>query len=60
MQREASLMKSWVGDPPCEIAREIESTSDITRSISVFFSGEEGAKYSIKRMLSDAYRLNGK
>ena len=51
-------MKSWLGDPPCELARKIESTSDTTRSISVFFSGEEGRTYSLKCTISDAYRLN--
>ena len=53
-------MKSWVGEPPREIAREIERNSDITRSISVLFSGAEGTKYSLKCMLPGEFRLNEK
>ena len=48
MQRAASLTQSWIGELPREIARQIERTSDITRYISVLFSGDEGPKYPHK------------
>ena len=60
MQRAAKLMRSWLGDPPSGTDSELDVTSDISRFITVVFSGDDGPKYCLKSRTYGYFRLNEK